>query len=217
MGELKIIYSDSDIAVVIKPRGIESEHGLPKLISSMIGSEVYPVHRLDKEASGLMVYALNTRSAAELTRQISLGGFEKYYYAVLIGEPENDRGVFSDYLYHDRQKNKTYVVSKQRKGVKLARLEYEVLEKVEENSRILSLVKVHLFTGRTHQIRVQFASRRLPLLGDTKYGGKKEGVSTALFSCKIEFKHPVSGEIMSFSEKPRNEYPWDLFGRWTIP
>lgn len=215
MGELKIVYSDSDIAVVIKPVGIESEHGLPKLISSSIGREVYPVHRLDKEACGLMVYALNTRSAAELTRQISLGGFEKHYYAVLIGEPENDRGVLEDYLYHDRQKNKTFVVSRRRKGVKLARLEYEVLEKVKENSRILSFVKVHLFTGRTHQIRVQFASRRLPLLGDTKYGGKEVGVSTALFSCKIEFKHPVSGEIMSFSEKPRNEYPWDLFGQWT--
>lgn len=211
---IKILYEDNELVVCVKQAGLVSEAGaknsLPDMLASQLSEQgrttpLFAVHRLDREAGGVMVYAKTAACAAHLSRQMTEGGFNKRYMAVLCGVPEAREGTLEDLLYHDRQKNKTYVVKRQRRGVKSARLSYSVLDEMTGRS----LVDVKLYTGRTHQIRVQFASRRLPLLGDAKYGGDKQA-TVALWSYKLSFLHP-SGEAVSFMDLPYCEPVFESF------
>ena len=212
----EILYSDGDIAVCVKPAGLVSEAaegGLPALIEAQTGKNAYTVHSLDAGVGGVMVYALNARAAAALSEQIRDGAFGKTYLAVLRGTPAEPCGTFTDFLYHDRKINKSFVVEKSRKGVKEAVLDYRLLACAETEAGALTLTEIRLRTGRTHQIRVQFASRRMPLYGDGKYGGRSAKTGIALFSHKISFLHPESGKRMEFSANPPNTVPWTLFGQ----
>ena len=199
---MEILYRDNDIVVCIKERGLLSQYDekKPDMITALkeiCGCEVYPVHRLDKEVGGVMVYALTQKSAASLSAQVADRSFDKQYTALLHGVPEKDKDTLEDLLYFDKSKNKSFTVKKERRGVKKALLEYNLIEKVDSLSR----VRVKLHTGRTHQIRVQFASRKMPLVGDRRYGAKDEAAFIHLWSEKISFVHPVSGEKMCFEAK----------------
>lgn len=206
---MKILFEDNNIIVLVKPVGIVSQSGEKgqKCVQDILGKEVCCVHRLDKDVSGVMVYAKNKTAAALLSKQIRDKAFSKEYLAVINGNPENKKGRFDDLLYHDRQKNKTYIVKKERRGVKCAALEYEVLETKGK----FSFVKIKLLTGRTHQIRVQFASRKMPLFADRKYGGKNEG-NIGLFCREISFYDIRTQEPVKFSADPEKDLlPWNIF------
>lgn len=204
---MKILFEDKDIIVCIKQRGLLSQEGkegektVPLLLRELTGSEIYPVHRLDKEIVGVMVYAKNKKSAAFLSEQVSDRRMEKQYLAVIEGTPEEKEGQLEDLLFFDKSKNKSFTVKKERKGVKKALLSYRVISEKEG----LSLVRVTLHTGRTHQIRVQFASRKMPLAGDRRYGSKIDSRIIALWSCYISFIHPGTKERMTFEELPEED------------
>lgn len=191
---MDILYSDKNLTVCVKPVGIDSETGIPELIKAEFGGEVYTVHRLDMNVGGVMVYARNKQTAATLSRSIQQGEMIKEYVACVQGIPPKE-GVFEDLLFKDSRKNKVFVVTRLRKGVKEAKLEY-----VRLSDKDPSLVRIRLHTGRSHQIRVQFASRGFPLVGDHKYGSKSECKSPMLYSCRISF--PYKGEIVSFESLP---------------
>lgn len=197
---MKIIFEDRDIIVAIKPPEILSqgdEKGRANavdILSEMTGSEIFPVHRLDKGVGGVMVFAKNAKAAAELSKQVSDRTMEKTYLALLHGEIEEESGRLDDLLFFDRGRNKSFVVKRERRGVKKALLDYECLSKGEGKS----LVRVKLITGRTHQIRVQFSSRGYPLYGDRRYGARDEEKNIALLSKEISFLHPKTGERMTF-------------------
>ena len=197
---IDIIYKDSDVCVCLKPRGVlsEGEGGdcLPSLLSETLATTVFPVHRLDKDTEGLMVFALTKGAAADLSRQIADGAVEKEYEANIIKAPDEPSGTFCDLLFYDRQRGRSYVVNRQRKGVKDASLEYKELSVEPFGAK----VRVRLLTGRTHQIRVQFASRGMPLCGDRRYGAPKESGEFYLRSCYLKFKHPKDGKIMEFGD-----------------
>lgn len=197
---IDIIYRDSHICVCIKPRGVlsegEGELCLPSLLSKELSSCVFPVHRLDKETEGLMVFALTKEAAADLSRQIAEGAVEKEYEANITKAPDTPSGTLSDLLFYDRQRGRSYVVDRQRKGVKDASLEYRLIRFEPYGAKI----RVRLLTGRTHQIRVQFASRGMPLCGDRRYGAPKDSGEFYLRSCYLKFKHPKDGKIMEFGD-----------------
>ena len=209
---IEVLYVDSHIVVCIKPTGVISQEGGEQSMVAMLKEQlqadaVYPIHRLDKAVSGVMVYGLTQRAAAGLSRAVQERTLEKTYLAVLRGRPEQSEGDLEDLLFHDKTKNKTYVVDRLRKGVKPAKLSYKVLANSEENT----LVKVLLHTGRTHQIRVQFASRKLPLVGDGRYGAKSAHKELGLCSCGLKFLHPVTGKTMAFWHTPPQSEPWQQF------
>ena len=198
---MKILYEDKNVVVVVKPPEIlsqfsETEENAVTILKEMTGSEIFAVSRLDRNVGGVMVFAKNQKSAADLTRQMQSGDFKKEYIAAVYGCPEEDKGEFHDLLFKDSRKNKSFVVKRERKGVKKASLEYEVIENRED----ISIVKIHLPTGRTHQIRVQFSSRRMPLIGDGKYGAKDNLKNIGLFCRKISFVNIDTKENMIFSE-----------------
>lgn len=200
MEPIRILYENQAFAVCLKPRNVLSQAGGPgetsmiDLLSAQLGSEIYPVHRLDRQVGGVMVYAKTQKSAAWFSREIQQGNLKKEYLAVVRGAPEEDSGELNDLLLHDARKNKSYVVNRMRGGVKKARLSYGVLTRAEDRT----LVQVRLFTGRTHQIRVQFASRKLPLIGDGRYGGGSGEL--ALWSVRLTFRY--RGKELCFTEKP---------------
>ena len=214
--ELKILYEDKHITVLEKPVGVLSEDaqngekGIIGILSEYAGKPVHLLHRLDRNVGGVMVFANNKQSAGILSRDIAEGKFFKEYMAVTDGIPVEEKGVYKDLLFKDSKKNRSYVVKRMRKGVREASLEYEVLKKTENKS----MVQVLLHTGRTHQIRVQFSSRKTPLTGDRKYGSKDDvAKDIALHSCRITFTHPATKEKMCFESAPDfNQYPWSLFG-----
>lgn len=192
---MKILFSDKNLVVVEKPIGVDSEKQLPSLIETEIGGEVFTVHRLDKNVGGVMVYARSKKIAGDLSKSIQSGEMIKEYVALVNGKPEKS-GILEDFLFKDSHKNKVFVVKRERKGVKYAKLEYKVLQYYENTS----LVAIRLYTGRSHQIRVQFASRGFPLVGDRKYGAKDNEKSPMLYSCKITF--PYNNELKSFQSMP---------------
>ena len=191
---MEILYSDKQIAVIIKPVGLDSEAEVPAALKEQLGGEVFPVHRLDKNVGGVMVYARTKQTAASFSKAVQEGAMVKEYVAMVHGTPPAS-GDWEDLLWKDSKKNKVFVVKRQRGGVKKARLEFQRLTTGET-----SLVHIRLHTGRSHQIRVQFSSRGFPLVGDHKYGSRDEKTEPMLFSCKISF--PYRGEIRAFEKLP---------------
>ena len=179
---MEIIYEDPRIAVIVKPVGMESEREVPQALQTQLGGQFLPVHRLDQNVGGLMVYARNPQAAAELSRQIQCGSFVKEYVAMVHGTPEPE-GDWTDLLFKDSRKNKVFVVARERAGVKKARLTYRCLRSGEQ-----SLVRIRLHTGRSHQIRAQFSGHGHPLVGDHKYGSRAKQTAPMLFSCCLEFE-----------------------------
>lgn len=188
---MEILHVDNNIILCIKPVGLDSEKDMPEELKKQFPGEIYTLHRLDLNVGGVMVYARNKKSAAEFSRLIQNGEMVKEYIAQVNGNvPEN--GVWEDLLWKDSKKNKVFVVNRERKGVKKAKLEFE---KLNENQ-----VRIRLYTGRSHQIRVQFASRGYPLAGDHKYGARDEHKTPKLWSFRLTF--PYKNEICSFEKYP---------------
>ncbi len=209
---MNILFQNKDLVVCTKPAGLLSEAGdgsLPNLLKEQLNCDIFPVHRLDRGTGGVMVFAKSSAAAAKLSATITGGDFSKEYLTVVRGAPKEPQAVLKDLLYHDRRANKSYVVKRSRAGVKEASLEYKTLATVVMGGQELSLLLVRLHTGRTHQIRVQFASRKLPLYGDGKYGGRTEAEGMALWSFSLRF--PIANKIMGFSASPPNVFPWTLF------
>lgn len=193
---MEILYSDRNIAVCVKPVGLDSEQEVPQALRETLGGEIFPLHRLDKNVGGIMVFARTKAAAAQFSRMIQEGKLIKEYVAMVHGTPPQT-GDWQDLLWKDSQKNKVFVVKRERKGVKAARLEYT---RLTDNDP--ALVRIRLHTGRSHQIRVQFSSRGFPLVGDHKYGSRDEASAPMLFSCRITF--PYQGKETSFEYLP----PW---------
>ena len=191
---MDILYSDRDLAVCIKPVGLDSEAEVPAELKKALGGEIFPIHRLDKNVGGVMVFARTKQAAAALSKAVQEGQMVKEYVAMVHGTPP-ETGDWEDFLFKDSRKNKVFAVKKERKGVKYARLEFHRLSEGET-----SLVHIRLHTGRSHQIRVQFSSRGFPLVGDHKYGSRDEKLEPMLFSCRITF--PWKGESKVFEAKP---------------
>lgn len=210
---MELVYVDDDILLCIKPPRVLSTDepgGVPELARQALGdekAEVRTVHRLDRVVSGLMVLARTAQAASELSRQIREGEFDKAYLAVVHGCPEAQEGTYTDLLLRDKRERKTYVVTQTGKGVQEAILDYRVLGAVEGFSK----VAIRLRTGRTHQIRAQFSSRDLPLVGDRKYSLNEDPCEIALWSHRLAFRHPVTGKAMEFSVEPPEGWPWELF------
>jgi len=206
---MDILYSDNRILVCVKPAGVLSTDepgGMPSLLRVVLGDEhacVRTVHRLDRTASGLMVFARSRVAASLLSGQVRNREFEKEYLAVCEGSPEPEAGRMEDLLVRDRAQNKTFTTPAPGRDVQPAALFYRT---VAERDGI-SLVRIRLETGRTHQIRAQFSSRGWPLAGDRKYGSGREG-PLALFSCRLGFAHPQTGEHLEFFRIPPPEGFW---------
>ena len=209
---MRILYQDRDIIVCVKPPRVLSTDeagGMPQLLREALGdpkADVRTVHRLDRVVSGLMVFARSSEAASELSRQIREDGFGKAYLAVVHGKPEKDADLYRDLLLRDKRERKTYVVAEPAKGVQEALLRYQLLATGEG----LSKVSIELITGRTHQIRAQFSSRGLPLVGDRKYSTLEDPCEIALWSWQLMFRHPTTLQPMSFQLEPPDEYPWNL-------
>ena len=191
---MEILYSDREIAVCVKPVGLDSEAQVPAALIDTLGGQVFPIHRLDKNVGGVMVYARTKTAAAALSKAVQEGSIVKEYRAMVHGTPP-ESGDWEDLLWKDSAKNKVYAVKRERKGVKQARLEFNRLSEGET-----SLVHIRLHTGRSHQIRVQFSSRGFPLVGDHKYGARDDRKEPMLFSCRITF--PWKGQTLTFEKLP---------------
>lgn len=208
---MELIYVDNDIVVCIKPARVLSTDepgGLPELVREALGNpkaNIRTVHRLDRVVSGVMVLARNAKTASELSRQIREDGFEKEYLAVVHGCPAEPEGALTDLLWRDKARRMTMVADAPGKGIQEAILDYKVLAKAED----MALVQIALRTGRTHQIRVQFSSRGMPLLGERKYAVLEDPCEIALWSHRIGFTHPGTGKWVSFSQEPPRQFPWD--------
>ena len=203
---MEILYSDNNITVLLKPVGMDSESEVPAALKEQLGGEIFPIHRLDKNVGGVMVYARTRQAAAALSKAVQEGTMVKEYVAMVHGiVPES--GDWTDLLWKDSKKNKVFAVKRERKGVKKARLEFVRLAASENQS----LVRIWLHTGRSHQIRVQFSSRGFPLVGDHKYGSRDEKTAPMLFSCRITF--PWRGETKVFEALP----DWAHFSRSVPP
>ncbi len=205
---MQILYQDSDIVVCVKPARVLSTDepgGLPELLRAELGTKDFrTVHRLDRVVSGLMVVARNAAAASELSQQIRENEFEKEYQAVVHGRPDAESGTLRDLLGRDKARKMTYVATEPGKDIQEAVLDYWVLAKNADFSK----VRIRLHTGRTHQIRVQFASRAMPLVGERKYSEVNDPCEIALWSYRLGFTHPKTGEKMAFSLEPPKEYPW---------
>ena len=211
MIEFSILHIDPAFIVCIKPPGVLSTDepgGLPDLCREALGEQNFrTVHRLDRVVSGLMVLARTKRAASDLSAQIREGIFHKEYTAVLHGTPFESQGTLRDLLARVKAERKTFVVTVPGKDVQEAILNYEVLEKTADFSK----VRIELITGRTHQIRCQFSSRDLPLAGDRKYSTLEDDCPIALWSWRIRFNHPKTGEALAFTAPPPDEFPWNHF------
>lgn len=220
---MKILYEDKYLLLCEKLVGENSQlspnassKNLPeKLMEYRKGkgedSYIGLVHRLDVVTGGVMLYSKDRNLTGKLSELVSQKEYKKTYLAVVTSRPEAESGEMTDLLFHDKQKNKTYVVKKERRGVKPAALKYRTLESIVlPSGEQISLIEIELLTGRTHQIRVQFASRKMALLGDGKYGSR-HNCNCALWSHRADFCHPQTHEIVSATSLPPAVYPWDLF------
>lgn len=215
---MEILYSDDHLVFISKPQGIPSQpdpfgqRDALTMLAEQFGT-VHPIHRLDTPTGGVMVFGLTPKATAALCAMIQdHEAFVKEYLAVLPARPNFPEGELCDRLYHDRRANRAFVVDSNRKGTKEARLTYRILCEAEKGQ---TLVRVRLHTGRTHQIRVQFASRGFPLLGDGKYGSRIKSAYIALWSASIALRHPISGEPLCIhSPPPANAFPWESFASY---
>ena len=220
---MKILYEDKYLLLCEKPVGVESQvssknkSDMPTLLAEYRrekGEDGYVgvVHRLDTATGGAMIYSKREDVTGKLSALVQSGDYKKTYLAVVHGEPTEASGEMRDLLFHDKQRNKSFVCDKKRSGVKEAILNYRVLDTVvAEDGEKKSLVEIELVTGRTHQIRVQFASRKMPLVGDGKYGSRNNRATNALWSHKVEFTHPVTKKTVEAISLPEGCYPWNLF------
>ena len=209
---MEILHQDDHLLVVVKPASLDAEHQVPEALAEQLClpvSQIRCVHRLDRGVGGVMVYAKTAQAAAELSRQVADRTLEKEYLALVRGLPDPAQGSMEDLLYHDTRRNKSFVVSRVRRGVKLASLDYQVLGSRQTDLGPQSLVQIDLHTGRPHQIRVQFASRSWPLVGDGRYGGGSGSI--ALWSRRLRFFHPITGAPLVFSISPPMALPWGRF------
>lgn len=200
---------DRDMVICVKPVGMSAEDGpgsLPEALGKHLGGPVFPIHRLDLNVGGIMVYARTSQAAAKLSQAVREGLLVKEYLALVHGCPSPASGILQDLLWKDSRKNKVFVVSRPRKGAREALLAYQVLETQDARA----LIHIRLYTGRSHQIRVQFASRRYPLVGDHKYGSRGEERAPALWSCRLSLPHPRTGAPLSFFQGPKG-IPWEAF------
>ncbi len=213
MEEIRLLKAAESYAVVVKPRGMESEAAcgkpnVPEALSRLLGcpkERIHPVHRLDQPTGGVMVYALTPGAAGALSRALQEGRFEKEYLAVCDRAPEEESGTWTDLLFWDSRARKAYTVKRERRGVREARLEYRVLRELPEGR---ALLRFHLLTGRTHQIRVQCASRGLPVAGDRRYGSRTVSKELGLWCETLGFPDPESGAMLRFSCPPPAEEPF---------
>lgn len=213
---MQILYEDKFLVIAVKPVGVLSEDTpdgpcMPRLLREHYRSQgrsdfIATVHRLDKVVGGAMLFSRRKEITGKLTALVSEHRLTKEYLAVLRGHPEKPADTLTDLLFRDSRVNKSFVVDRMRKGVREAELEYRELGRTDD----LSLVRVRLHTGRTHQIRVQFSHRGLPLLGDIRYGSKAD-CSTALWSYRLAFTHPVTGKEVDVTCPPPDTCPWNLF------
>ena len=209
---VELLAENREWLVCVKPAGLLSERGgLPELLEAQCGGEIWCVHRLDRAVGGVMIYARSRRAAARLSEAIAAHRMEKTYFAVLEGNVEPAEAELRDLLYHDAARNKSFVVQRPRAGVKEARLCYERLETSQTQGKTLSLVKIRLYTGRSHQIRVQFASRQTPLAGDRRYGGRLALPGPALWACELSFPDPENGAERRYYTPPPAVEPWTGF------
>lgn len=207
---IEILFENTDFLVCVKPVGVPSQcdgaEDMVKLLAEQTGGEIYPVHRLDTAVGGTMIFAKNQKTAACLSKEIAEKRFAKTYLAVIEGTPEEKNGHLEDLIFKDKRKNKSYVVRRERKGVRRASLDYRVIGESDGKT----LAEIRLNTGRSHQIRVQFASRKMPLAGDGKYGSRDNGCEIALWSHTVAFQYD-SREFLFKSLPDFGKYPWNLF------
>ena len=211
--EIPVLYHDSSLIVCEKPVGISSESpGLPDLIEKQCGCKALPVHRLDQGTGGVIVLARSSAACASMQLLFQENKVKKEYLAVISGCPDENEGVFTDLLWHDRQKNKSFIVDRRRAGVKEASCSWKLLNSTLYDGQKIALIRVMLHTGRTHQIRVQFGSRGFPLVGDRKYGSRLPAENVSLWASAISFPSPdqKSGSV-SVASLPPDVFPWNLF------
>lgn len=207
---MDILYQDTRIVVAVKPAGVVSTDepgGMPELLRAHLHTDcIRTVHRLDAQVAGVMVFARSRVAASLLSQQIREHRFSKEYLAVLCGTPTQPADTLTDLLARDTRRRVTYAADAPSPDTREARLSYDTVDSADG----LTLVRVRLHTGRTHQIRVQFSSRGLPLLGDIRYGSKAD-CSTALWSYHMAFTHPVTGRTVDVTCPPPESWPWTLF------
>lgn len=219
---MNILHINKDFIACIKPQGIPSQPDtsgcldMTSILQEHLRAngekdDIFIIHRLDRATGGIMVYARNKNAAAEFSRLVSeKDSFKKHYLAIVSGSPNEQYGTMTDYLYKDSTQKKAFVIKNERKGAKLASLDYNVLKTVEKDEKIFSLVSIKLNTGRFHQIRAQFSSRGMSIFGDGKYGSREKTPHFALWANKIAFNY--KGKYYDFEKEPDfNELPWNLF------
>lgn len=219
---MDVLFLNKDFLACVKPQGLPSQpdtsgdDDMTSLLKQYLkargeNEDIFVLHRLDRATGGVMIYARNQKSAAELSRLVAeKDGFKKHYLTVVSGVPSEKCGNMTDYLYKDSAQKKSFVVKSERRGAKLASLDYELRSTAEIDGKILSLVAIKLNTGRFHQIRAQFSSRGMSVFGDGKYGSREKAPHFALWANKIAFTY--RGKKYEFEKAPNMEaLPWNYF------
>ncbi len=211
---MKVLYEDNHIIVVVKEPNIPSQMDKTEDVDLLTMVKQYVkekynkpneayiglVHRLDRPVGGIMVFARTSKAASRLSEQIRNKDFKKKYLAIVNGKFEEEKGTLENYLYKDERNNISKVVNSEKKNAKKAKLDYEVLN--YDDKRDLSLVKINLYTGRHHQIRVQMANINHSLYGDQKYGSRGKNKQIRLWAYEVTFFHPVKKEEITFTDYP---------------